>query len=509
MKHWIRLLCLSLLSIVVGTASAQNVAKIGSTEYATLQAAVDAAQASGGAQTITLIGNVDDEVVTINEVANFQLTIDGQNHTYNGQITVDGLRGKGGSVSNGASVILQNIAFQNEAAKNLITATNYSHHLTIQDCTYTGSSASSNNWFLNVTDASSGATMYGLTIKNVTVESTRLIQGNLSSEVVFENIVATNNITCGFNIKTSDSGGYTGSVLIKDCQITTAKYAFRDYTDGYNGTITLEGNTFVSTSSASDEGAIVNRGGAVGTAHINVLSGTYSGGVKVLNGKEGVLAISGGYFSEEIPQDYIAADLVAQGKVCIPATDKEGFYTVGDPLPVAQYGETKYPTLQEALDAAEAADDPNIVITLLGDATLDITAWDGAKNALSIGTVNTQSITINGNNHTLTFNKKNSDWDNIATMNDAVTKLILNDLTITGSGYDNGPWNRHDLNFNCDVTLNNVISDHALAFKNGATLKNVTITDTGSVYGIWIQPNGQTVSIDGLSLTAERGIKIR
>ena len=121
MKHWIRLLCLSLLSIVVGTASAQNVAKIGSTEYATLQAAVDAAQASGGAQTITLIGNVDDEVVTINEVANFQLTIDGQNHTYNGQITVDGLRGKGGSVSNGASVILQNIAFQNEAAKNLIT----------------------------------------------------------------------------------------------------------------------------------------------------------------------------------------------------------------------------------------------------------------------------------------------------------------------------------------------------------------------------------------------------
>ena len=115
MKHWIRLLCLTLLAVVAGSASAQNVAKIGSTEYATLQVAVDAAQASGGAQTITLMADVSGESVAIQEVANFQLTIDGQNHTYNGQITVDGLRGKGGSVSNGASVILQNIAFQNDA----------------------------------------------------------------------------------------------------------------------------------------------------------------------------------------------------------------------------------------------------------------------------------------------------------------------------------------------------------------------------------------------------------
>ena len=112
---------------------------------------------------------------------------------------------------------------------------------------------------------------------------------------------------------------------------------------------------------------------------------------------------------------------------------------------VAQIGDVKYMTLQAALDAAEAANTENFVIELLADAELDIKAWDGTKNSLSIGTVNTQSITINGNNHKLTFNQKDSDWNNVATMNDAQTKLVLNDMTISSAGYNDGPWNRHAL----------------------------------------------------------------
>ena len=187
---------------------------------------------------------------------------------------------------------------------------------------------------------------------------------------------------------------------------------------------------------------------------------------------------------------------------------------------VALYAGKKYVSLQDALDAAEAVDDRNIEIDLLDDVTLDITAWDGTKNALSIGTANTQSITINGNNHKLDFVNKNSDWNNVATMNDAQTKLILNNMTITNSGYNNGPWNRHDINFNCAVKLNNVTSDKALAFKNSATLKNVTITETRAEgsgdYCIWISPRveNQTITIDGLIATATntnkngRGIKV-
>ena len=160
-----------------------------------------------------------------------------------------------------------------------------------------------------------------------------------------------------------------------------------------------------------------------------------------------------------------------------------------------------YATLQEALDAAKGEKD--IVINLLDDVTLDITAWQ----TLAIGGETTETITINGNGKTLTFNKLNSDWNHVATNNDA--KLILNDMTITDSGYNNGPWNRYDLNFACDVELNNVTSTKALAFKADATLKTVTVNETGDNYAIWIQANGQTVTIDGLTVTsAGRGIKI-
>jgi hypothetical protein len=208
-----------------------------------------------------------------------------------------------------------------------------------------------------------------------------------------------------------------------------------------------------------------------------------------------------------------AADALANAEtVIIPAAYKwvsaDGMSTLTKKEYVAQVGDVKYETLKEALDAAK--DNENIVVELLADATLDITAWSGTKNPLAIGTESTKSITINGNSHTLTFNQKNSDWNNIATMNDDVTKLVLNNMAITNSGYDNGTWNSHDINFNCAVELNNVTSDKALAFKNDASLKNVTVTETGDVYAILVQPHGQNISIDGLTINAAngRGIKI-
>ena len=167
---------------------------------------------------------------------------------------------------------------------------------------------------------------------------------------------------------------------------------------------------------------------------------------------------------------------------------------------VAKFNGTDHATLAAALEAAK--DETDIVIDLLADATLDVTAWQ----TLAIGGEATQTITINGNSHTLTFNQLNSDWNNVATNNNA--KLILNNMTIDNSGHNNGPWNRHDINFACEVELNDVASLKALAFKAGATLKNVSITDSGDVYAIWVQPNGQTVSIDGLTVNAGRGIKI-
>ena len=181
---------------------------------------------------------------------------------------------------------------------------------------------------------------------------------------------------------------------------------------------------------------------------------------------------------------------------------------IADPVGfLIKYDNKHYLTLQEAIDAAEADDPQSIVIDLLNDATLDISA---RANPLSIGTQNTETITINGNGHTLTFNKKNSDWDDVSTANDAQTKLILNNMTLTDSGYNNGPWNRYDINFSCNVELNNVTTK-ALAFKNAATLNNVTVTDNNDVYGIWIQTNGQDVTMNNVTVNVPngRGIAIK
>ncbi len=163
----------------------------------------------------------------------------------------------------------------------------------------------------------------------------------------------------------------------------------------------------------------------------------------------------------------------------------------------------------EEFKNAVSADIMNIVVELNSDVTYDVAAWE--NNAM--GGASTKNIVINGNGHTITFNQTNSDWNNIVTNNGA--KLVINNAKITSSGHNDGPWNRHDLNFACDVELNNVTSDKAIALKAGGILNNVTISDanTSDTYALWIQPNGQTVAlygctIDMIACTDGRGIKI-
>ena len=173
---------------------------------------------------------------------------------------------------------------------------------------------------------------------------------------------------------------------------------------------------------------------------------------------------------------------------------------------------------EDALAKAAGQDHiQHLVINLNADVTLDVTAWQ----TLAIGNKNTKDITINGSKsraageyYTLTFNHKNSDWNNIVTNG---AKLILESLNITNSGYGatDAPWNRHDLVFNCEVEMNNVVSLNAIALKANAKIEYTTINDdhTGSSYAVWIQPNGQTVTIDNCTIDSTgagdgRGIKI-
>ena len=170
----------------------------------------------------------------------------------------------------------------------------------------------------------------------------------------------------------------------------------------------------------------------------------------------------------------------------------------------------------DELKAALTSNHEHIYVELDADLAVDVTAWE----TLAFGGDKTKSITINGEQvvtrgatPTLTFNHLNGDWNNIATKNGA--KLILKNLNVTNSGRNDGPWNRHDLNFACDVEMENVVSDKAIALKAGGVLKGVTIKDenTSDTYALWIQPKGQVVTlencvIDMLDCTDGRGIKI-
>lgn len=157
-------------------------------------------------------------------------------------------------------------------------------------------------------------------------------------------------------------------------------------------------------------------------------------------------------------------------------------------------------------------DKTEVSVILKSNLTVDVTAWDGDKNPQVFGKSETETITIDLQGNTLTFNQLGSDWNNIAANN---AKLIIKNGHITSSGHNDGPWNRHDLNFACKVELIDITTDKAIALKNAGTLTNVTISDanTSDTYALWIQPNGQTVTLDGCTIdmidcTDGRGIKI-
>ena len=583
------------------TTKSENVAavaQVGDAYYSSLQYAINAANDKTGDVTIKMLRDVNEEV-TVAQKAGVNVTIDGDNNKLVGRIVVDGNIRYSGT----ETLTLKNIAFRDGNNSSIIYLSKQCHNVVITDCTYDTDNFVAGRWFVNY--GGSNQNVYIAEMRNLNISNCRVAQlvfdnnghpGQTS--LIVDNVTATEGVPVGFNIKG------TGDAIIQNSNITVSKYVVRDMTDAYTGIITLKNNNFASSSDESDEGVIVNRGGLVGTAHINVESGTYQGDVKVLNGKTKVLAISGGYFSNPVLEEYCAeeyypvdgysdptpysvmhyvADVngtyyktfaealeaVTDGAVLklleditlaadqtlnavdftltfgsfsvtkngfgltIPAghkvtTDKKtdvfvadaadilfeeedgGVYTYSTATAIAQVGDTKYTSLRAALDAAAAASN-TVVVDLLADATLDITAWSGTTNPLSIGTAETESITINGNGHTLTFNQKNSDWNNVATMNDEQTKLVLNDMNITNSGYNNGPWNRYDINFNCAVELNNVTSEKPLAFKNAASLNNVTVNDSGDVYGIWIQTNGQEVEMDNVTVNVPngRGIAIK
>lgn len=160
----------------------------------------------------------------------------------------------------------------------------------------------------------------------------------------------------------------------------------------------------------------------------------------------------------------------------------------------------------------EAALDVNVdslSVKLSGDVTVGVEPWSTA----AFGGDKTKEIVIDLGGKTLTFNQTDSDWNNVAIANGAT--LVIKNGKITNAGHNDGPWNRHDINFACKVKLEDVTSDKAIALAADSELKNVTIEDknTDATYALWVKALGQTVNISDCNILMKdcvegRGIKI-
>lgn len=149
-------------------------------------------------------------------------------------------------------------------------------------------------------------------------------------------------------------------------------------------------------------------------------------------------------------------------------------------------------------ESALALEKESIDILVKGNVAADVAPWDYPTNSKAFGGECTQTINITGatGSETVTFNNTDNDWNHIALKNQS-GKLTISNVKLTNSGYNDGPWNRHDVVFGCEVSLKNVVSDKAIGLKKNSVLEHVTIADTRAKddYGLWITAAGQTVTV--------------
>ena len=496
-------------------AASAKAAKIGDTEFETLQAAIDAAHEMSGSVTITLLSDIT-EVGLIHQKAGLDLTIDGNGKTITGQIFIDG----DGRYEGTDTLTIKDTKFVYDAstyedaficAPSTKTAGkiyttgkyNYAHNIIVEGCDFAGSGTTT----VAVRTASGGGA-HNVVLKNNTVTG-----GHSFAQLTgVKDVTITGNTVTGVKNGINISGG-DGTATITGNAVTA------DATEGYTvrfkganaSTATLEDNTF-----SGGEG-LVNE--ATGGASITVNSGTYTGPLT------GTFAVTGGSFSVEVPDASIP-----EGYECVKDGD---LYVVREKQPVASVGEAKFLSLQAAINAAHDMTG-DVTVTLLSDITevavihqkagLNLT-FDGNGKAI------TGQLYIDGDGRyegedTLTIKDAKFIYD--ASTYDEAFIDVPNTKT-TGKPYTTGKYNyAHNITVEgCEFTGEGTTTvafrvasgagAHNVALKNNTVtgghsmaqlvgVKDLTITGntvTGVKNGINISGGDGTATITGNTLTAD------
>lgn len=322
-----KLLSIFALLMCMSITWAQNVAKIGTTECSTLQAAIDSARARHGNQTIEFLTDITENVFVIEDGFS-NLTIDGANHTMKGQIIIDGNAVLAGS----EQLLIENINFEysgssiSDNAKAFIYAPktkqtignwytgatyNYSHNVTVDNCTFNGDGSTSTSIVAVKVDNAGGHKNYTLT--NLTASNVHsLAQLNSVEDVTVTNCTATTNVRNGINLA---QGKGTANISNNEIKTQTGndQYAIRIQNQSNTTTFNLDGNDFEAPR------AFELKGNTNNDCVINVTSGTYVGDVYDIDASTH-LNITGGTYSEDVTGEPCAPGYSAFANGTTPET---------------------------------------------------------------------------------------------------------------------------------------------------------------------------------------------
>lgn len=217
-----------------------------------------------------------------------------------------------------------------------------------------------------------------LTFENVEMSTTATSGietngNNTNDSVTLRN--STLNVPNGFGIYFPSSGTLTIDNSTINAKTMGVQVCAGSLSINAGSTITVSGGPVekIENDGAIQDGAaisIVNRTGYKGLGKIEVTGGTFTAkansAIKAYNwanntesdftADKGTVAVSGGTFSSAVPKDYCA-----EGYVTVKNSD--GTYSVKEGKYVASIGDTKYETLQAAVDAATNGQ----TVTLLAD----------------------------------------------------------------------------------------------------------------------------------------------
>ncbi len=456
---------------------AQNVAKIGSTEYATLQAAFDAAT---DGQTVTLLADYDatGETNTYESLRNLcvikSITVDGQRHT----LTVNkrGVAVKG--LSTNVDVTFKDITIQNSGsgARCIDTRGNIGT-LTLNNVTLNTQGASGTTQPLTIGGNRSDAATVSIT--NSTIQTNN--DGTAYYAIITfnpVNMTITNSTlkgwACIYAKGPDGSAGSAGSVFtLDDCTIVSSNI-YSGNTNSF-AAFKMEDNNV--TINVTNSNITINNSGdqdqAIATYKPNNLTGKVSlgeGNNVTFNstgtgtcsfetyGGSATFEVSGGTFNVPVPEEYCAEDF-------IPTDNGDGTYGVKAAY-VAQIGTTKYETLQAAV--AAATDGATIQVIKAGEYAIPAIT----KNLTIEATVDDVVVNHEANSAITTIaSGKTTTFKNI-TFNLGTLALP----TAHGFGTANGS--------NGSLVMDGCTINGALNLFGASTLTNCTFNAEG-IYNIW------------------------